>query len=100
MWEVLVVLVRLPVTIILFVLATVIGAPFVLIIGSGIGIISFLGIPFGVVLHLFTNDKKEFKEIFANLGKPFIETPEVIGEMYKSVFKWGFPFNSNRAEPK
>ena len=92
MWEALVALVRLPLTLALLILATVVGLPFIIVFGVCAWIFGYLGVPFVLVARLFANEKEDFKKYVANLESPLSEMSESIGSMYSGIFKWGFPF--------
>jgi hypothetical protein len=92
MWEVLVALVRLPVTLALLILGTVVGLPFIFVFGIGAWIFGYVGVPFVLVVRLFANEKEDFKKYVANLESPLSEMSESIESMYRGIFKWGFPF--------
>ena len=91
MWELLVTLARLPVTIVWLILVTVIGLPFFLVVGIGVWIFGYLAIPFVFVVRLFSNEKEEFVKYVSNLEGPLSEMSEKIESMYRDIFKWGFP---------
>jgi hypothetical protein len=92
MWEMLVALIRLPVTLALLILATVVGLPFIFVFGIGTWIFGYVGVPFVLVARLFANEKEDFKKYVANLEAPLSEMSESIESMYRGIFKWGFPF--------
>ena len=92
MWKVLVALVRLPATIVLLILATVIGLPFLLVFGIGAWIFGYLAVPFVLVARLFSNEKEKFEKYVSNLERPLSKMSETIESMYRGIFKWGFPF--------
>ena len=87
MWEAMVALVRLPVTLLLLVLATGIALPFIIVFGIGAWILGYLAIPFVLV----SNDKSEFKKYLSGLEEPLTEIQQTIASMYKGIFEWGFP---------
>lgn len=91
MWEALVILVRLPFTCVALAFATVVGIPF--IIGGRVAffVLGYLIAPFKLVWHAFNNEREEFSSHMRETGKLLSELPQSIENMYKEIFKWGFP---------
>ena len=90
MWDALVILVRLPFTLVALAFATVIGIPFILggrIVGFVLG---YLVAPFKLILHAFSNEHEEFNTHMRETDKLLSELPQSIEGMYKEIIKWGF----------
>ena len=97
MWELLVVIVRLPVLLLGLALFTLIGVPLIvgrccLVVVSSF-IFSFLSFPFVVIGALFNNEPKKITSHFPNdFNNAVSEMGELkeVGNSYKALLKWGF----------
>jgi len=89
MWKALVILVRLPFTLLGVLLASVFGVPIILVIWLGRWAISLLLIPIAFVVALFENDKNWNSGMVEELGTPS-DAFGLVNEMYKAILKWGF----------
>jgi len=88
MWKALVILVRLPFTLLGIFLASVIGVPVILVIWLGRWAIALLLTPIAFVVALFENDKNWNSGMVEDLGTPN-DAIGLVNEMYKAVLKWG-----------
>lgn len=91
MWEALVMLVRLPVTCAWLVFTTVVGVPFILITRMAFFVFGYIIAPLVLLKHAFDNEKQGFRKHLEETDKMLQGIPEHLGNMYKDIFKWGFP---------
>ena len=92
MWELMVVLVRLPVTVAWLAFATIIGVPFIVIGRTVLFGLGYVVAPFVLIWHAFNNDKAEYTKHMEETDQMLSKIPQTLENMYKEIFRWGNPF--------
>ncbi len=91
MWETLVVLVRLPVTLVWLAFATAVGLPFIVISRMALFVLGYAVTPVVLLWHAFHNEREEFTKHLDETDKLRSQIPESVEGMYKEILRWGFP---------
>lgn len=93
MWNIAVAIVRLPVTITVLILATLIALPLIVLIMVVVWIGAYVVAPFYLLRCLVLNKRGDYSAYVKEYlhADPFSEIASEVSSMYASILKWGFP---------